>query len=550
LRELSVARKSAGIDVGSHSVKAVVLSKRGSSVAIRNFMEVCIRRSGPAEPEQVAAAVEELSRRLKVGSALVVSCISTQQATVRNLEIPFSEEEKARQILKFQTEPYLAYPIEEVVIDFYNMQSAAEGRMKVLLAAIHKGVIKSHLELLSRGEIDPEVVDVDFMAVCGAALRAEPRLREGAGIVLDVGASKSIACYVQEGRLLAVRCIPLGGDDFTNAIGREIGVGFEDAERLKTEGVGSAQDERRKAGVAIGSVLERLGAELDRTVRYFSSQVRGGKIDRVVLCGGSASLPGLDKIIREALSAEVTVVSPSDTIRNSSGKEIPFPRFATAVGLALRGVGEALCLQNFRQEEYAYSRPFRRLRKRLAASAALAAGVAALLVFSLVASLDRNRAKRADLNFLVQTKLSTTFPDKRPRDVAQMSALLKEEESVLTPFRELRWNASILEVLDDLSTRISKEMKAEISLFSFIKSRRAQIPVGKGKLTGGAKTPTWVRTITLRGTVSSVTEALDLERILEESPIFADVENRGGTSWTEEGRVRFEFVLRLKEKSS
>lgn len=414
--------------------------------------------------------------------------------------------------------------------------------MKVLLTAIHKDVIKERLELLSRSEIDPEVVEVDFMAVCNTALQAEPRLREGGVTVLDVGASKTNACYIQDGKLLAVRSIALGGDDFTAAIGEELGVGFEEAERIKLEMTEPAVTK------AIASVLERFGGELGRTVRYFASQVRAGTFDRVILSGGTASLPGLDKFLGEALSGEVSVLSASETIKNISGEEMAFARFATAVGLALRGLGECLCLQNFRQEEHAYARPLRRLRKNLVVSGALVFLTAALLVFSLFASLDRYRGREVDLDFRIQTKQRTIFPDKTTSDIARMRELLKEEASKLTPFRELRRNIVILEVLDDLSARIPKEMQTEVSLFSYIKSKLPQLSGTRRRRRTRSKTKTWAGAITFKGTVSSDPEVVELERILKELPYFGEVVNKGTSK--RGGRILFQFTLKLKEPST
>ncbi len=553
MRELTVARKSVGIDIGSHSIKAVVASRKGSSIVIKSFLEVPLPRSTPPPPDHLAAAVQELRQRLKIGSALVVTCISTQQPTVRNLEIPFSEEEKARQILKFQTEPYLAYPIDEVIIDFYNTQTAPADKMKVLLTAIHKGVIEEHLKLLSAGQIDPEVVDVDFMAIANTVLHAEPRLREASAIILDVGASKTVACYVQEGNLLAVRCIALGGDEFTGAISEELGVSFEEAERIKlgeSPGDGSLPDGSEGVRRAIGSVLERFGTELDRTVRYFSSQARGRTFNTVILSGGSASLPGLDSFLRETLSADVTVLSPGDTIKTASTEPMPFPRFATAVGLALRGVGESLCLENFRQEEHAYSRPFRRLRKSLAISGALALVIAALLVFSLFSSLDRYRGKELDIHLLLQTKLRTVFPDKTAVDLTHMRNLLKQETDKLVPFRELRRDISILDVLADLSARIPREMQVELTSLDYIKSKLPRILTSKTRARNQPNTPSWVGSMTLKGTISSdPADQVNLKKILTDSVYVGAVEDKGTTP-ASPGRINFRFILRLKELRS
>ncbi len=555
MRELTIAKKAVGIDIGSHSVKAVAVSKRGASVVINRFEEIPVGDSGKLEPERVAAAVEQISQRLKIGSSLVVSGISTQKTTVRNLEIPFSEEEKARQILKFQTEPYLAFPIEEVIIDFHHTQSAVAGKMKVLLTAVHKGVVADHLKLLSRAEIDPEVVDVDFMAVVNSALVSDANLKEGSAIVLDVGATKTVACHIHEGELLAVRCITLGGDEFTEAIAKELGVPLDEAERLKTAEVaeeGSPEGTSERVRSAIRSVLDRLGAELDRTLRYFSSQARGGNFDRVILSGGSASLPGLGQFLGEALSAEVSVISPSETIKSSAGEELPCARFATALGLGLRGIGVSVCLQNFRQEEHAYARPLRRLRKSLAATGGLAIGTAALLVFSLFASLNRSKGRRSRMEYLIQIKRSTVFPDKTATDSTHMGNLLGEEEQKLTPFRELGRNVSILEVLNDLSERIPKEMKVELTLFDFLKAKPQKVVLGgrQPRVIRTPRMPQGAGTLKLQGTVASDVEKVELERILNESPYFGEVNDRAGVTPDPSGRRRFHFSLELKERPS
>jgi type IV pilus assembly protein PilM len=547
LRELTVSNKSIGIDLGSRAVKAVVAAKRGTSVSIKSFIEVPIERNGAPQTEQVAAALGKIGKQLEIGSELVVTSVSTQQTTVRNLEIPFSDEEKARQILKFQTEPYLAFPIEEVIIDFYDTKTSAEGKMKVLLTAVHKGVIENHLKLLARAGIDPEVVDADFMGMASAALWAEPALKADSGIVMDIGDSKTIACYIERGKLLGVRSHTVGGEDFTEAIAKEVGVSYEEAEQLKTGKTypGAPQDAPQKVSQAINSVFERLGPELDRTVRYFSSQARGGSFNRVFLSGGSATLSGLDKFLSESLSAKVSLLSCPEGVKGDFAEPAVFARFATATGLALRGLGESPCHQNFRQEEHAYSRPLRRLKKHLILTAVLPALIAVLLVFSLFASIDRHNSRKADLEYEIQKIRRTIFLGKNPRTNADVRKLLDEERNTLTPFRELKGGISILQILEDVATKLPGGMTAEFALFNYTKGRPAEFPtVGQPRRTPQT-TPTWDATVTLKGTAPSVQAHVQLKEILEELDYVALVEDKGTTD-AGGGRVNVEYILRLK----
>jgi type IV pilus assembly protein PilM len=550
LKELTIAKKAVGIDIGNHSIKAVTLAKKGSSVSIKSFMEIPISRDGEPEAEQIARAVETLGTRLKMGSEMIVTSVSTQRATVRNLEIPFSEAEQARQVLKFQTEPYLAFPIEEVIIDFCDTQTAPEGKMKVLLTAIHKGVIKEHLELLSTAQIDPEVVDVDFVGIVNAALWAVPGLRETSAIVINIGSSKTVASYVQEGMLLSTRCLSLAGDDFTQAIREKLAVTFEEAEQIKTAYTpagGDATDERsEQVAEAIRSVLDRFSVELDRTVRYFSSQAKVGGFDEIVLCGGSAALAGLDRSLAESLAAKVSILSLPDTSAATSEEAIDYSRYSTAIGLALRGLGESPCIQNFRQEEHAYARPLRRLKNRLLVSAALVLGVIGLLVFSIFDSLARYASRKADLTFQIQRKRSQIFPEKTPKSNAEMEKLLEEENKQLKPFRDLRGDGSLLAVLDDLSTRIPQQMKVEVDLFNYVKASPPALPTARSQRRTVSRGPAWAGTITLTGTVSSVADHVALKKILTESE-YVVVDRDKGTSPAAGGRIGFDFTLKLKE---
>ena len=547
MRELTVSNRSVGIDIGSRAVKAVVAAKSGSSVSIKSFIEIPIERDGPSQTQRALLALEELASQLKIGSEIVVTSVSTQQTTVRNLEIPFSDEEKARQILKFQTEPYLAFPIEEVIIDFYDTRTSAEGKMKVLLTAVHKGVIENHLNILAQAGIDPEVVDADFMAVASAALWAEPLLTRESGVVIDIGDSKSIACYIEGGKLLGVRSLTIGGEDFTAAIAKELGVNYEEAEQLKTgkRPAGASPDAQQKLSQAINSVLERLGPELDRTIRYFSSQARGGSFNRVFLSGGSATLNGLDKFLSESLSARVSLLSCPDDVKGDFASPATFTRFATATGLALRGLGESPCHQNFRQEEHAYARPFRRLKKHLIVTAVLPILIAGLLVFSLFASIERYKSRKADLNYEIQKRLRTVFLGKNPANNEAVRKLLEEEKNTLTPFRELKGGISVLQVLEDIAARLPAGMTAEFSLFNYTKSRPSELPSAVQSRRTPRTTPSYEATVTLKGTVPSVPDHVRLREILEELDYVAALEDKGTTD-AGGGRVNVEYILRLR----
>jgi cell division ATPase FtsA len=93
---------------------------------------------------------------------------------------------------------------------------------------------------------------------------------------------------------------------------------------------------------AILPVLSELATELRRSLDYYRSRAAGKNVDRVILCGGTASLPGLDKFLDQELQVPVQVASPfaglSVTTKSFDPRYLQTiaPLFTVAVGLAGR----------------------------------------------------------------------------------------------------------------------------------------------------------------------------------------------------------------------
>ena len=93
---------------------------------------------------------------------------------------------------------------------------------------------------------------------------------------------------------------------------------------------------------AILPVLSELATELRRSLDYYRSRAAGKNVDRVILCGGTASLPGLDRFLDQELQVPVQVASPfaglSVTTKSFDPRYLQTiaPLFTVAVGLASR----------------------------------------------------------------------------------------------------------------------------------------------------------------------------------------------------------------------
>lgn len=93
---------------------------------------------------------------------------------------------------------------------------------------------------------------------------------------------------------------------------------------------------------AIVPVLSELATELRRSLDYYRTRSQGQSVQKIILCGGSARLPGLDQFLDHELQVPVTIADPLANFTVSAKNFDPSylqtiaPVFTIAAGLAAR----------------------------------------------------------------------------------------------------------------------------------------------------------------------------------------------------------------------
>jgi len=139
---------------------------------------------------------------------------------------------------------------------------------------------------------------------------------------VNIGASMldlSIARLGKTPTLGFTRSVPVAGNEITKCIQDKSGIeSFEEAERVKKQEVmlrtleaeeGTEHEPvNQEATEATMFIVDRLIAELRRSLDFYISQPEGMAIDAIYLSGGQAQLSNLDSYIEEKLGLPVEVV--------------------------------------------------------------------------------------------------------------------------------------------------------------------------------------------------------------------------------------------------
>jgi type IV pilus assembly protein PilM len=150
---------------------------------------------------------------------------------------------------------------------------------------------------------------------------------------------------VSGGASLFTRDVSIGGNSFTEAVQKELGLPFEGAEDAKR---GLPVDGVRPddVGPVLQAVMENVLLEIERTFDFYKATAANDRIDKVMVSGGTSLVEHFATALRERLGTDVDVFDPFKgvsidpaALKGASAAEFA-PVCAVAVGLALRRGGD------------------------------------------------------------------------------------------------------------------------------------------------------------------------------------------------------------------
>jgi type IV pilus assembly protein PilM len=288
----------------------------------------------------VAGAIGTIFDRQEIKTRSVATAVSGHSVIVKRVNLPVMTDEELYDRIQSEASQHIPFDISDVNLDFQLLDSA-ESQMDVLLVAVKKDKILNHTNVLAQAGKTPTVVDIDAFALQNCyEVNYDPDPTQTVAL-LNIGASVMNINIVRGGAPLFTRDVSVGGNQYTDALQKELDLSYEDAERLKKgEEVAGVNEEHR--GTILRSVSDILILEIQKTFDFFRATASGENIQRIYLAGGTARVPGLVDLLREEFALPVEELYPFRKIVINPGRHNEdqvrelAPRLAIAVGLALR----------------------------------------------------------------------------------------------------------------------------------------------------------------------------------------------------------------------
>ena len=351
-----MARSVIGLDVGTAAVRAAeVVFGRGEPALVR-FAQVALEpglvvAGEVVDSAAVGAAIKRLWREGGFKSKRVVTGVAGQRVVARTTELPAMPHDELRSSLPFQVQELIPIPMEEAILDYQTLESitAEDGteRLRVLVVATHRDVVRSLLAAVEAAELQATRVDLIPFALIRALHREEfAELEEGADgataeAIVDLGGGVTNVVVHEHGIPQFIRTLATGGVELTEAIATDLEVEFTEAEALKrrVDDESDAVQARQVLRAALAPLLEEVRTSLD----FWQAQQPDAELRRILITGGATRVEDLAHRLELSIGSTVEQADPFARVDASAldldpaAMEAAAAVATVAVGLALSG---------------------------------------------------------------------------------------------------------------------------------------------------------------------------------------------------------------------
>jgi type IV pilus assembly protein PilM len=355
-----------GVDIGTSSIKLVELEnfKGQAKLKTYGYADVpvnILRGSAEKNNQAVADYINLIAHKSKMETRQVVAALPTFSVFNFIITLPPMPKKDLQAAIKWEAKKFIPVPIEEMIldhkilgkkkksataatpvagVDLVKNQSSVkkddDKNYRILLTAAPKNLVARYIDIFKKAKLNLLSLETEALAMSRSLIGNDLSTI----MVVDIGASNSDICIIEEGVPVLNRGIDTGGESITKAIMNSLNINQDRAEQFKRDFGLSAGNTQN-----IPDVIEKSLTPVINEIKFiFDSYQRLGNtmIDKVVLTGGSAFLPNLPQYLNTILNLPVVVGDPWDRVIYPMDlkpvlQEIG-PRMSVAIGLGMRDI--------------------------------------------------------------------------------------------------------------------------------------------------------------------------------------------------------------------
>ncbi|ABO49564.1 type IV pilus assembly protein PilM [Desulforamulus reducens MI-1] len=320
------------VDIGTHSLKLVKVkdSQRVPIITTCASIPAPPSREGKLAEQETAQAIGRLVEIAGINDKKVITAIAGSKVITRQIKLPFMEDKALADTVEAEAAKYIPLPVEDLIIRYVKLgREGGTDLLNIMLIAAPISLVEQYYYIFLMAGLTIKAIDLQAFGLW----RLFSSQNTGTLAVLDIGLTYAQVLIIKEREIKFLRGITIGEQAFQeSSLGQDY---------YLTNLAEESNQPHNNALIQVPNAIKELSLELKRSLDFYSSQVAGGKVDRVILTGGGCRILGVDKYLSNACGIPVQVEVPVFWQGYGDGKSSDFPydpSYAVPLGLALREV--------------------------------------------------------------------------------------------------------------------------------------------------------------------------------------------------------------------
>lgn len=344
--------RTLGIDIGTTNIKAVELSGTLNNIILENYgiLETYgyLERSNAAIQTNYFKLVEEITTELlkqlfsafKPKTKRVFFSLPVFSSFITNFDLPFTNNKEIVQAVPFEAKKYIPVPLEELEINWMVIAKIVDGvkeKSRIVLVATPKELIQKYQHIAQALELNLMGWEIEGFSLA-RTLVAEDKTPT---LIVDIGTQVTNLFVIDNTFLVNFESLNIGGAEITHIISQSLGVTQERAEEFKKIKGFKVNPEEMGVVNVLMPIVDNFGNEILRMIDIYREK-NNRQIEKVILTGGTANMPGLAEYFTEFLNLPVEKAWPFKQIKYQQFLEPLLrdaaPFLSIAAGVAIKGL--------------------------------------------------------------------------------------------------------------------------------------------------------------------------------------------------------------------
>ena len=275
-----MSRMAWGIDIGSTSIKAVLMNSTGAGLCkVEDFGEVPVAKGDCPDTQKalVKEALAKLASNCRIGGVPVYATIDSSLILTRKFDLPPGTEDKLEALVQYEAKQQIPFPLDQVEWTYIWGKDEKRNVVAGTLFAARKTDIENIVSLLKAARLNVQGVVPSCTALCNFV---QYEFGDDApALILNAGHSGVEFVVLSEE--VYVRHGSLGSEAVISAVSDKFMVSAEKAEYIVSR-LGSnipSADKILEASAdkileAIGPTIDKIGDDLGSTMRFYKSRLK------------------------------------------------------------------------------------------------------------------------------------------------------------------------------------------------------------------------------------------------------------------------------------